>query len=789
MVTGGLPAVSAQTAGSNAVLGVADLPRGSAPPAVALPHFPSRFHAFVWRNWTLVPVERLAAVTGASRSEVVRCGRAMGLAGPPRIGADLRRRSALTVIRRNWHLLPYEQLLALLDWTPAQMAFALREDDFLYVKLGNLKPACPPLRYTPPTAAIRDREAAIGRAVRELLGGEFGPTSEPLFGFVRELSAAPPRRSAGVEAVGGSRFAPRFCYAYFALYGDPLLETDTDPYPEGYLARLAAAGVDGVWLQAVLYKLARFPWDHSRSDRSRERLANLARLVAKASRHGLGVWLYLNEPRAMPRSFFATHPDLEGVVEGDHAALCTGRPEVEAYLRDGVAEIVRAVPGLAGFFTITGSENLTHCWSHGAGANCPRCRARGAAATVAGVNNAIAEGIQLGRAAGPRPESSVAPRLIAWDWGWGDDWVEGVVERLRPEIALMSVSEWALPLRRGGVETAVGEYSISAVGPGPRATRHWGLARRRGLKTMAKIQAGNTWELSAVPYIPAVANVAQHAANLLDSGVEGLMLGWTLGGFPSPNLEVVAEIARDLPAAGVQAAGGDRVTAALFRVATRRFGADRASAVVEAWRRCSAAFGEFPYHGGVVYQAPMQFGPSNLLWGEPTGYAATMVGFPYDDLDAWRAVYPVEVFIAQMEKVATGFTAALDGLETVAHDAGRQGSAPERRALDRERSVIEAAAIHFQSTANQARFVAARRGLAPAGSRAAAEPLCAEIDRVLRHEIELARRLYALQGRDSRLGFEASNQYFYVPADLVEKAINCRDLLDRWLPAQRARWR
>jgi hypothetical protein len=64
---------------------------------------------------------------------------------------------------------------------------------------------------------------------------------------------------------------------------------------------------------------------------------------------------------------------------------------------------------------------------------------------------------------------------------------------------------------------------------------------------MAKIQAGNTWELSAVPYIPAVAHVAQHMANLRDTGVEGLMLSWTLGGYPSPNLEVVAEMGRGTP--------------------------------------------------------------------------------------------------------------------------------------------------------------------------------------------------------------------------------------------------
>ena len=46
---------------------------------------------------------------------------------------------------------------------------------------------------------------------------------------------------------------------------------------------------------------------------------------------------------------------------------------------------------------------------------------------------------------------------------------------------------------------------------------------------------------------------------------------------------------------------------------------------------------------------------------------------------------------------------------------------------------------------------------------------------------------HAIQSRDSRIGFEASNQYYYVPLDLVEKVVNCRDLRDRWLPAQRTK--
>ncbi|MBI2926020.1 MAG: twin-arginine translocation signal domain-containing protein [Verrucomicrobia bacterium] len=785
-------------------LSASDLPAGSAPPPILLPHFPSRLHAFVWRNWPLVPVERMAKVVGARPAEILRVGRAMGLAKPPRITPDQQRRSALTVIRRNWHLLPYEQLLDLLGWTAEQMAFTLREDDFLFVKLGNLKPKCEPLRCSPPEEQTLAREREIAGIVREEFPEGVGVTKEPLFAFVSHLASKPAQSGSADHATRNTphaaRLSPRYCYSYFALYGDPLLEPETDPYPDGFLARLAASGVDGVWLQAVLYKLAPFPWQPGLSARYQERLANLRKLVARARKHGIGVWLYLNEPRAMPLAFFHDCPQMKGVVEGDHATLCTSDADVRRYLVESVASICRAVPDLAGFFTISGSENLTNCWSHGGGASCPRCGKRGAAEVIAEVNGLFWEGIRKGGAprknASPDGSQAVpsATTLIVWDWGWHDAWVEGIVERLPQGVALMSVSEWSIPIRRGGVETTVGEYSISTVGPGPRAKRHWDLARKRGLKTMAKIQAGNTWELSAVPYIPAVANVAQHAANLRAAGVQGLMLGWTLGGYPSPNLEVVAEMAggaESLNRGTVESLNREAPSPeeAMSRVARRRFGNALAPAVVQAWKDFSAAFSEFPFHGGLVYNAPMQYGPSNLLCAEPTGYRATMIGFPYDDLDGWRQVYPAEVFIGQFDKVADGFERALANLKR-ADESGQTSRTREQRRTSRaELNVAEAAAIHFRTTANQARFVHARRALAAAQSAEEARPLFATLEKTLRDEIALARRLHALQTRDSRLGFEASNQYYYVPVDLAEKVLNCRDLLDRWLPAQRARWR
>jgi hypothetical protein len=749
----------AEAGGSEPAVAVTDLPVGAAPKPVSFPHFPSRLHAYVWRNWPLVKPERIARVVGAKKSEILRMGRAMGLGDPPRITRDQQMRSYITVIKRNWHLLPYRQLLQLLDWTPEKLAFTLREDDFLWVKLGNLKPHCEPLRYQSPDEDTLRREREIAQIVREAFPeGVIQPDGEPLFSFVSQLSHKPTQPST-LNPQPATNL--RFCYSYFALYGDPLLEKHADPYPEGLLARLRQSGVNGVWLQAVLHKLAPFPWDPERSVHYQERLKNLRTLVARARKHGIKVLLYLNEPRAMPLRFFEDRPQLKGVVEGDHAALCTSVPEVQEFIVKSVATICRAVPELGGFFSITASENLTNCWSHGGGAKCPRCGKRPPAEVIAEVNRLFLDGIK---------KAATNTQLIAWDWGWNDTWAGDAIRRLPTEIALQSVSEWSLPIERGGVKSEVGEYSISAIGPGPRAQRNWKIAREHGLKTIAKIQAGNTWELSAVPYIPAVGNVARHAENLRSVNVNGLMLGWTLGGYPSANLEVVSETL----ACGSADEG-------MRRVAERHFGKTLAPAVVTAWREFSTAFREFPYHIGVLYSGPQQLGPANLLWGEPTGYHASMVGFAYDDLDAWRAIYPPEIFVQQFEKVADGFDRTLAELRASAERV-ETPTADQRFALEDLCRVAEAAAIHFRSTANQAHFVLARQAAAKVKTRDDAASQRTELERVLKDEIRLAKRLYEIQTRDSRIGFEASNQYFYVPADLAEKVLNCRDLLDNWLP-------
>src|SRR5688500_18804286 len=96
---------------SLAATNASDLPAGNAPAPVPFPHFPDRLHAVVWRNWPLIPVTKIASVLQGTPEQIRTLAKSMGLPDQKEISVDQQRRSYITIIRRNWHLLPYDQLL------------------------------------------------------------------------------------------------------------------------------------------------------------------------------------------------------------------------------------------------------------------------------------------------------------------------------------------------------------------------------------------------------------------------------------------------------------------------------------------------------------------------------------------------------------------------------------------------------------------------------------------------------------------------------------------------------
>ena len=574
-----------------------DLPAVSERPPIPAPHFPDALHAFVWRNWQLVEPERLAAVLGTTADKITEMATSMGLPREAKVPREMRERGYITLIRRNWHLLPYEQLTQLLGITPEELAFRLREDDFLYAKLGSLKPRCEQLEYKEPDVATRQRAAEIRSLVLNQFGNRLDQPAEPRFGFVAALSQVE-----NAEPVTSNRDPNkqlRFVYSYFAMFGDPLADPKLDPFPDGLLARLSAQGVNGIWLHTVLRQLAPGGPDFPEfGDGHEARLTNLRQLVQRAKRYGIDVYLYVNEPRAMPKAFFEHRTEMAGVQEGEYVAMCTSSARVRQWIGDSLTYVFREVPDLGGVFTITASENLTNCASHGQFRNCPHCAQRTEAEILAEINTVISDGVH---------RAAPAAKVMVWDWGWnGHGDARNTIARLPNNVWLMSVSEWSLPIERGGIKSTVGEYSISSVGPGPRATLHWDQAKKRGLKTVAKVQINNSWELSSVPYLPVFDLVAEHCERLAKADVDGMMLSWSLGGYPSLNLELAERFgARPIP----------DTSTALQAIAEHHFGPSAAPHVRRAWTKFSRAFQAIPLQWHRSLQRAPAIGASELaLW-------------------------------------------------------------------------------------------------------------------------------------------------------------------------------
>jgi hypothetical protein len=825
-----------------------------------------------------VPVARLAKVLSTTEESILNSAESLGLPLNLEIRSEWLSDGYLTLIRQNWHILPYEQLLTLLDWTAEKLLAVLHEEDFLWIKMGSSKPDCAAVKWhelTPEEIKATNKLYELARKYFSLFTSE---KREQPFDFAEKLAQLPtvtaqlaepattnestfdnswcfqletrtplleqwaddfalrmnqrwkvllspenstdkkvllrvapddnaPRESHRVQldesqiiiegmdergvlrglqwlegtfiARGGphfttkqihrrTRFEQRIIHPYNASYSETLAQPNHCIIPEGLLARLAGCGVNGLWMQGILYQLQPWPKIDELNQHWETRVENLRRLSERAARYGIGIYLYLNEPRALPLEIWEAHPEIahwRGVdfKNGGTASLCTSIPEVRDGLRQTLANLFSAVPELAGCFTISMSENLTHCYSKHNGQDCPRCSKRAIEDVLVQTNTAIAEGVWQGN---PRAE------VINWTWAWGygdpesdapENWAPKAMEKLPDEIKIMCTSEEALPTHVGGVEGSVVDYTISQVGPSPRSKAMWRIAKKTGHKTAAKVQFNNTWENSAVPYLPVFQLIEQHLGGLCEADVSGLLLSWTLGGYPSPNIKLASTTFwEEMDSAKSTFADADWWRA--------QFGKD-AEIVREACSKFSESFREFPFHISGAYTAPYNYGPMNLLHETSTNRRATMIGFPYDALEQWRSIYLEEVYEAQLRLVETGWREGLQLLDNLEN---------ANLAVDDLRRVANAAWIHFRTTANQVAFIRRRDKfhLAQGNEK---ENLRTEILRLLDDEISLAQQMARLQSEDSRLGYEASNHYYYAANELGEKVLNCEELKTRFL--------
>ena len=687
-------------------------------------NFPTAWQAVIYRNLGMIPAERIAKVLRTDEQTVLREAERLGALTD--YNPDWERYGYITIIRANWFLLPKEQLLELLGYSEEKLFFILRDEDFLWVKLGYSKPICPGVIYSPLTAS----ELRATERVRSIIEGVKLPVGRPAFDFFtgEGVRQAPP-------ADTGST---RFIHGYLTPCGDAFLVDSEEYLSDALLEGYRAQGVNGIWLHGLLSTLSPYPFIPERSEGYEDRRRKLNGLIERAGRYGIGIYLYFNEPRCLPSDVAPKFPKITGHIHPRGYALCMSVQENVDYLYNAVRSLVEECP-LAGIMTITMSENPTHCRSKDLETNCPRCKNVPFEELCALVNNTFRRAIV---------DAGRDTELIAnlWSWaetrGWTNAQIKRGIDLLDPAISVLQNSEFDLPFTKGGIDNRVVDYSISNPGPSPVSADALTYAASIGHKVYAKIQANNSWECSAVPYLPVFDLVAEHIDNLERIGVSNYMLSWTLGGYPSPTLNYIA----------------NHKNMTLDEWYSYYFG-ELGEPIHEAVRVISEGFREYPFSCDHLYFSPQTLGPYNMWTLYPEEKRSMMVSLVFDDLELWCEKYPYEVFVSQTEKMLEKWKRGLSMLRAL------EGKNLELDSLIR---FTEAAYIHLNADLIQTKYAYLKRSVKENKE---------ELSSLIRESRDDALRLAELASLEPTIGFEASNHYYYSPRLLIEKALNADKLL------------
>jgi hypothetical protein len=569
-------------------------------------------------------------------------------------------------------------------------------------------------------------------------------------------------------------------------------EEDAGPdlfYHDSLLMRLAQHGFNGIWLRAAFRHFAKVSVFPEFGQQAEEVLARLKDLCRRAARYGIDVFLYINEPMAIPETdeFFRNHPQCRGAASSYKplVQLCTSTEEVRTYLRESTEYIFRHVPELAGMMMITASEFPSHCWCRsrvnpekpqertGEVATCPRCSQRTPQEVVGEIVRLVRDG-----AWAVKPEAEI----IVWNWSWAmwePDPQRGVLAALPEGVIAMGDFERGQPTQACGYAYTNDEYSIKVVGPSPRFQGVADFQRRRDLPVYAKIQIGTTHENPDIPYLPDLPKIAKKYVALRDTGVSGMMTCWNFGNMPSLGTETAGEF--------TWAPQPAEVADGLRRVALRNFGPKVADDVVAAWQKLSEAHEDFPSSIPVMYTGPVSRGPAFLLIFDQINRA-----FPHSwlldkniegDLLNWVSPFTpeqvLECYRSEADK-ATEAIALLDAaLEKVEGD--------DHRRLARETAVARFHVVQTLSAANVVDFLLTRNAFYAAEEAAKKRELLDKIEAICRAEAENAASALPLLDADSRLGWHGEAYGYMIDRRLVEeKLARLEQLLSERLPQERA---
>jgi hypothetical protein len=477
----------------------------------------------------------------------------------------------------------------------------------------------------------------------------------------------------------------------------------------------------------------------------------------------------------------------------------TGDPENTAELRKLVHDIVTSLPEIRGYILLTegffyktwfganGHNGDLHEWVEGWGE---------------GVTVVVEECKKI----------NPAIEVLPWDYNidFAPDKVEikeYVIERLPTYAIPLITFENGEGFILDGESGYLKDYAISRIGPSEVAGAQILTAKKRGMRAVyAKADAWASWQLGTFPYLPFPQQYYARYQALEKYGIDGTMESWSYGFQRSFVGEMRCWYSwSDAPP----------LDQLLRSIARRDFGPSSDDLVLNAWDHFSQAIRLFPQiHGALgttAIAAPLyletpapgampQHGPVKHSWEDPDKVAKKIALKTHPAAVHGTGLVPDFTNQTNMaEHLARPFTVpvfdkylllAADKMESGLESYRRAAlMAPPSKRRNAFREVLLAEQIERMMRSAEAlvEFEDLRFRLASGEDSAAGQALD-RMTAILQDEIIRTEAAWETARRDSRLGYEWEQDYFYTPEDLKEKLHLLRLTLNEQLPAFRQRY-
>lgn len=378
-----------------------------------------------------------------------------------------------------------------------------------------------------------------------------------------------------------------------------------------------------------------------------------------------------------------------------------------------------------------------------------------------------------------------------------------VIDQLPADVIPLVTFENGKGFSLDGQHAYLRDYSISQTGPAEVATAQITEAKKRHLPAVyAKADTWASWQLGTFPYLPFPYQWYDRYQALEKSGIDGTMESWTYGFKPN----FVAEM-RDWYCWSDAPPLDDL----LRQIARRDFGKGSEDDVLAAWKHFSAAIRLDPdtgptsggnnaignplffqqpashimtlKHGFFDYQRWMEAADLNPYWP----YAVREY-FLYPDFsdktnvaEQYAKPFTLSVFEKYLGLAADEMASGLQSYRRAALNA------PASKRPNAYREVLLAEQIERMFRSNDAvlEFEDLRFHLATAKDLADRARMLGRMTEILQQEMVRTQASLETSRRDSRLGYEWEQDYFYWPEVLARKLAMLKTTLNEEIPAYR----